>query len=58
MTGGGVHVEAGAKVRPFSCRDGKGAILSLNVCISKDNSILEETVLGGNLCISKGREMS
>lgn len=34
MTGGGVHVEAGAKVRPFSCRAGKGARLSLNVCIS------------------------
>lgn len=30
-----MHVEAaGAKVRPFSCRDGKGAVLSLTVCIS------------------------
>lgn len=30
-----MHVEAGAKVRPFSSsRDGKRVILSLNVCIS------------------------
>lgn len=30
-----MHVEAGAKVRPFSSsRDGKKVILSLNVCIS------------------------